>query len=66
VSRLSSIPRERYGHLRVTGLREIGHGLDARVYRGSSATLRERRRTRPRQGPVLHRPGAEPLPVARL
>jgi len=27
---------------------------------------RPRRRTRPRQGPALHRPGAEPLPLARL
>jgi hypothetical protein len=39
VSRLSSILREQYGHLGITGLREIGQGLDARVYHGSSATL---------------------------
>ena len=28
-----------YGHLGITGLREIGHGLDARVYRAESASL---------------------------
>lgn len=39
MERLSSILRDRYGHLGVTGLREIGQGLDARVYRGSSAVL---------------------------
>lgn len=39
MERLSSILRDRYGHLGITGLREIGQGLDARVYRGSSAAL---------------------------
>jgi hypothetical protein len=39
VSRLAAVLREQYGHLGITGLREIGHGLDARVYRGSSVTL---------------------------
>lgn len=39
MDRLSSILRDRYGHLGITGLREIGHGLDARVYRASSASL---------------------------
>jgi len=39
VNRLSSILRDRYGRLGITGLREIGHGLDARVYRSSSAAL---------------------------
>jgi aminoglycoside phosphotransferase (APT) family kinase protein len=36
---LSQTLRDRYGHLGITGLREIGHGLDARVYRGESASL---------------------------
>ena len=39
MERLSSILHGRYGHLEITGLREIGQGLDARVYRGSSAAL---------------------------
>ena len=30
---------DRYGHLGITGLRETGRGLDARVYRGESAAL---------------------------
>jgi hypothetical protein len=30
---------DQYGHLGITGLREIGHGLDARVYRAESASL---------------------------
>jgi aminoglycoside phosphotransferase (APT) family kinase protein len=30
---------DRYGHLGITGLREIGRGLDARVYRGESAAF---------------------------
>ena len=28
-----------YGHLSITGLRQIGQGMDARVYRGTSAEL---------------------------
>ena len=39
VERLSLTLRDSYGHLEITGLREIGHGLDARVYRGESASL---------------------------
>jgi aminoglycoside phosphotransferase (APT) family kinase protein len=39
VEQLSLTLRDRYGHLAITGLREIGHGLDARVYRGESASL---------------------------
>ena len=38
VERLSLTLRDSYGHLEITGLREIGHGLDARVYRGESAS----------------------------
>jgi aminoglycoside phosphotransferase (APT) family kinase protein len=37
--RLSLTLRDACGHLEITGLREIGHGLDARVYRGESASL---------------------------
>jgi aminoglycoside phosphotransferase (APT) family kinase protein len=36
---LAETLRDQYGHLRITGLREIGHGLDARVYRAESASL---------------------------
>ena len=36
---LAQTLRDRYGHLGITGLREIGHGLDARVYRAESASL---------------------------
>jgi hypothetical protein len=36
---LSATLRDRYGHLGITGLREIGHGLETRVYRGESAAL---------------------------
>ena len=36
---LAGILRDRYGHLEIAGLREIGHGLDARVYRGDSVAL---------------------------
>lgn len=36
---LTQTLRGRYAHLRITGLREIGHGMDARVYRGDSADL---------------------------
>jgi hypothetical protein len=39
VDALAGILRDRYGHLGITGLRELGHGLDARVYRGDSAAL---------------------------
>jgi aminoglycoside phosphotransferase (APT) family kinase protein len=39
VDQLSETLRDRYGHLGITGLREIGHGLDARVYRAESASL---------------------------
>lgn len=39
MSRLAAVLRKQYGHLGITGLREIGHGLDARVYRGTSATF---------------------------
>jgi phosphotransferase family enzyme len=39
VEQLSLTLRDACGHLAVTGLREIGHGLDARVYRGESASL---------------------------
>jgi Phosphotransferase enzyme family len=31
--------RLRYGHLGITDLREIGHGIEARVYRGESPAL---------------------------
>jgi aminoglycoside phosphotransferase (APT) family kinase protein len=37
--KLSETLRGEYGHLRITGLREIGRGLDACVYRGESAEL---------------------------
>jgi hypothetical protein len=33
VDQLSGTLRDRCGHLAITGLRETGHGLDARVYR---------------------------------
>jgi aminoglycoside phosphotransferase (APT) family kinase protein len=36
---LSATLRDRYGHLGITGLREIGHGLEMRVYRAESAAL---------------------------
>jgi len=39
VERLSLTLRDACGHLEITGLREIGRGLDARVYRGESASL---------------------------
>jgi aminoglycoside phosphotransferase (APT) family kinase protein len=39
VDQLSLTLRERYGHLGITGLREIGRGLEMRVYRGESAAL---------------------------
>jgi aminoglycoside phosphotransferase (APT) family kinase protein len=39
MDQLSVILRDRYGHLGITGLREIGHGLETRVYRGESAAL---------------------------
>ena len=39
VERLSLTLRDSYGYLGITGLREIGRGLDARVYRGESASL---------------------------
>jgi aminoglycoside phosphotransferase (APT) family kinase protein len=39
VDQLSLTLHERYGHLGITALREIGRGLDARVYRGESAAL---------------------------
>jgi aminoglycoside phosphotransferase (APT) family kinase protein len=39
VEQLSLTLRDACGHLEITGLREIGHGLDARVYRGESASL---------------------------
>jgi len=39
VTLLSETLRDRYGHLRITGLREIGHGMDARVYHAESASL---------------------------
>ena len=51
VERLSLTLRDSYGYLGITGLREIGRGLDARVYRGESASL----------GPVAIR-----VPHARL
>jgi hypothetical protein len=38
-TRVAGILRDRYGHLGITGLREIGHGLETRVYRGESAAL---------------------------
>jgi Phosphotransferase enzyme family len=37
--RLTEILRDQYGELGITGLREIGQGLDARVYRAESAAL---------------------------
>jgi aminoglycoside phosphotransferase (APT) family kinase protein len=36
---LSATLRDRYGHLGITRLREIGRGLEMRVYRGESAAL---------------------------
>jgi aminoglycoside phosphotransferase (APT) family kinase protein len=39
MDQLSATLRDRYGHLGITGLREIGHGLETRVYRGESAVL---------------------------
>ena len=36
---LAETLRDQHGHLGITGLREIGHGLDARVYRAESASL---------------------------
>ena len=36
---LAETLRDEYGHLGITGLREIGRGLDARVYRAESAPL---------------------------
>lgn len=36
---LTAALRDRYGHLGITGLREIGRGMDARVYRADSAEL---------------------------
>jgi aminoglycoside phosphotransferase (APT) family kinase protein len=39
VDQVSETLRDQYGHLGITGLREIGHGLDARVYRAESASL---------------------------
>jgi aminoglycoside phosphotransferase (APT) family kinase protein len=51
VERLSLTLRDSYGYLGITGLREIGRGLDARVYRAESASL----------GPVAIR-----VPHARL
>ena len=39
MDQLSLTLHERYGHLGITALREIGRGLDARVYRGESAAL---------------------------
>jgi aminoglycoside phosphotransferase (APT) family kinase protein len=36
---LTEILRDEYGHLGIGGLREIGQGLDARVYRADSAAL---------------------------
>ena len=39
MDQLSATLRDRYGHLGITGLREIGHGMEMRVYRGESAAL---------------------------
>jgi aminoglycoside phosphotransferase (APT) family kinase protein len=39
VQQLSDTLREHYGQLGITGLREIGRGLDARVYRADSVAL---------------------------
>jgi aminoglycoside phosphotransferase (APT) family kinase protein len=39
MDQLSATLRDRYGHLGITGLREIGHGLEMRVYRAESAAL---------------------------
>src|SRR6185437_7358264 len=39
MDQLSATLRDRYGHLGITGLREIGHGMETRVYRGESAAL---------------------------
>jgi aminoglycoside phosphotransferase (APT) family kinase protein len=39
VERLYLTLRDSYGYLGISGLREIGRGLDARVYRGESALL---------------------------
>lgn len=39
VNQLAQTLRERYGHLGIGGLREIGHGLETRVYLGDSAAL---------------------------
>lgn len=50
-SRLTAALASRYGHLGITRLREIGAGLDARVYRADSAEL----------GPIAIR-----MPHARL
>src|SRR5580692_6790652 len=36
---LAQTLRDRYGRLGITGLREIGRGLDARVYRAESTSL---------------------------
>jgi aminoglycoside phosphotransferase (APT) family kinase protein len=36
---LAQVLRDQYGSLGVSGLRELGHGLDARVYRADSAAL---------------------------
>ena len=39
MDQLSLTLPERYGHLGITALREIGRGLEAHVYRGESAAL---------------------------
>lgn len=39
MQQLSDTLREHYGQLGITGLREIGRGLDARVYRADSGAL---------------------------
>ena len=39
MDQLSATLRDRYGHLGITGLREIGRGMETRVYRGESAAL---------------------------
>jgi hypothetical protein len=39
VDQLAATLGDRYGHLAITGLREIGRGLETRVYRGESAVL---------------------------
>lgn len=36
---LAETLRERYGHLRITGLREIGYGMETRVYRLDTAVM---------------------------